>query len=268
MESCYRGYQKQLPKPIKTVTRTTLYLFAERKQWDDFTIDFTGRQAPLYLKIKKGAYYLKDACVAYNIGAKRTFSVIAHEGWHHFNKKHFRYRLPSWFDEGIAMLFEASRYEKGLFYFDSSRNISRLGGLKKTLLNRKMIPLKQLIAMNPGEAILIGESEGISNDAIGNDTVMAFYSQSYALVRFLCEDDYGKRLSNYHQMLIGGLNGSWPLEKKLKRIAADRNIPLTVRWNRVVGPQLFKLYISDDFAQIEQEYITFCRKIVYRVRFK
>jgi hypothetical protein len=69
-------------------------------------------------------------------------------------------------------------------------------------------------------------------------------------------------------MLLDGLWGRWPLSEADRRIAADRNVPLTVRWNRRVGLLLFEEYISDDFEQIEQEYLAFCRKIVYRVRLK
>jgi hypothetical protein len=256
MESAYRGYNNQLPEPIETTTKFTVYIFAERKQWEDFTRTFAGPQAPLYCKIKSGAYYLNGACVAYNIGRELTFSVLGHEGWHQFNKKHFKFRLPSWIDEGIAMLFETSRYEQGLFYFEPVQNMNRLGSLKMTLMKNKMIPLKELIAMNPGEALVTGD-----------ETVMAFYSQSYAMVRFLREEGYGKRLSNYHRLLEDGLEGKWPLEKEGRRIAEDRNIPLTVWWNRAIGVKLFEYYISDDFDQIEKEYLMFCRKAVYHVRF-
>ncbi len=257
MESAYRGYNSQLPEPVETTTKFTIYLFAERKQWEDFTKVFAGAQAPLYCKIKSGAYYLNDACVAYNIGRERTFSALGHEGWHQFNKKHFKYRIPSWIDEGIAMLFETSRFEQGLFYFEPGLNMSRLGSLKLTLMKNQMIPLKELIAMNPGEALVTGD-----------DTVMAFYGQAYALVRFLREDNYGKRLGNYHQLLEDGLNGKWPLEEGGRKIAEDRNIPVTIWWNRAIGTKLFEYYISDDFDQIEKEYLIFCRKIVYHVHFK
>ncbi|MFA5252716.1 MAG: hypothetical protein WC454_09060 [Phycisphaerae bacterium] len=256
MESAYRGYNDQLPEPVETKTKFTVYLFAERKQWEDFTKVFTGPQAPLYCKIKSGAYYLNDACVAYNIGRERTFSALGHEGWHQFNKKHFRFRLPSWLDEGTATLFETSRFERGLFYFEPVQNLNRLGSLKIAIIKNQMIPLRELIAMNPGEAL-----------ATSDDKVMAFYSQSYALVRFLREDGYGKRLGNYHHMLEDGLEGKWPLEEGGKKIAEDRNIPQTVWWNRVIGTKLFEYYISDDLDQIEKEYHLFCRKIVYHVHF-
>ncbi|MBN2457007.1 MAG: hypothetical protein JXB29_10830 [Sedimentisphaerales bacterium] len=258
MESAYNGYNRQLPRPIETRSKFDIYLFATRAQWEEFTEGFTGSHAGLYRKIKAGAYYLKDVCVVYNIGRERTFSVLGHEGWHQFNKRHFRFRLPSWLDEGIAMLFEVSRYEKGLFYFEPDKNLQRLGSLKKTLAGNKMIPLDKLIGMNPGEVLATDSDQAVA----------AFYSQSYALVRFLCEDDYGKRFSGYQQILLGGLRGTWPLDSTDKRIATDRNIPMTVGWNRKIAGQLFETYIGSDFGQIEKEYIRFCRKIVYHVRFR
>lgn len=258
IESAYRGYNRQLAEPVETSGRFTVYLFATRQQWEAFTMAFAGDAAPIYCRIKAGAYYLNGSCIAYNIGRERTFSVIGHEGWHQFNSRHFRYRLPSWLDEGIAMLFEVSRYDEGLFYFEPSRNLHRLGELKKTLIKNKMIPLKELVGLNPGEVLAGSE----------RDLIAAFYAQSYALVRFLREENYGERLGNFHQMLAGGLRGRWPLNGPMQKIAADRNIPLTVGWNRVVGKKLFEEYIDDDFDMLEKEYVIFCRKIVYPVRLR
>ncbi|MHC4123583.1 MAG: hypothetical protein ACYSSI_08435 [Planctomycetota bacterium] len=255
MESCYQGYNGQFPQPIETETKFRVYLFASRQQWEAFTKSFAGPQASIYCKINAGAYYLNGSCVAYNIGRERTFSVLGHEGWHQFNRRNFKYRLPSWLDEGIAMLFETSRYERGKFYFEPGKNLQRLGSLKKTLLENKMIPLRELVGLNPGE--VIGKDVG---------AVAAFYSQSYTLVRFLREENYGKRLKDYHRMLLGGLNGTWPLSEEGKKIASDRNIRLTVRWNRFVGQKLFAHYVSEDVEDIEEEYLRFCRKIVYRIR--
>jgi hypothetical protein len=273
MESAYRGYQNQFPKPIETSALFTVYLFANRQQWEVFTTDFTGHQAPMYLKIKAGAYYLNGSCVAYNIGRERTFSSLGHEGWHQFNSRLFKYRLPSWLDEGIAMQFEISEYNKGFFTFTPERNGYRLGPLKQTFLKSNVIPLKALITLNPGEVVMEGD------DAVG-----AFYSQAYALVRFLREDDYGKHLAAYQKLLFDGLNGQWPLSEEDVRVAADRNIPLTVSWNRDVGRILFERYITGAepyvarksepnretaaFNTIEKQYLTFCKKIIYSVQLK
>jgi hypothetical protein len=259
VEAAYRGYQSQLPYPIETQIKFDVYLFADRGQWENFTKTFTGRHWPMYMKIKKGAYYLNGSCVAYNIGRSKTFSVLGHEGWHQFCGRHFKYRLPSWLDEGIAQLFETSKYDRSNFIFTPGKNYGRLGALKIILRGNQMIPLKELIMLNPGQVVL---------DDPKNKSVMAFYAQSYALVRFLREDNYGIRLSQYHQMLLGALNGTWPLDKDEARIAADRNIPLTIRWNSYIGSKLFDIYIKDDFEQVEQQYYQFCNKLVYHLRLR
>ena len=253
MESAYRAYQSQLPEPIETKIRFRTYLFADRTQWEQFTKGFAAPNADVYLKIVKGAYCLKGRCVAYNIGRTRTFAVLGHEGWHQFNSRHFVYRLPSWLDEGIATLFEANRYHKGRFEFLPGRNGGRLVSLKTTLLADRTIPLTTLITLNPGQLVA------------NADAVKAYYAQSYALVRFLREEHYGKRLVNYHNLLLAGLRGNWPLDPTIRQIAADRNIPLTAAFNAHVSPKLFALYIDDNFGAIQNEYTAFCQKITWSV---
>jgi len=252
VELAYRGYNSQLPRPIETGTKFTIYLFNDRQQWEDFTRTFAGDEAKLFYKIKAGAYYHNGACVVYNIGRERTFFVLGHEGWHQFNGRHFKFRLPSWLDEGVAMLFEAQGTQEDAFYFEPAENVYRLNALKKTLINNKMMPLKELIAVNPGEVLATDETEAL----------MGFYGQSYALVRFLREADYGKRLDIYRRLLQGGLRGDWPLDEVSKKIAIDRNVPRTIVWNRIVGLLLFERYIGDDFDQIEKEYLDFCMQII------
>lgn len=252
MESAYRSYNGQLGEPIESTTRFTIYLFADRQQWAAFTKSFAGEQAEVFCRIKAGAYCHNGVCVAYNIGRKRTCSVLGHEGWHQFNSRHFKFRLPSWLDEGVAMLFESPRAENGAFRFDGSANTYRLDALKKTLKKNQMIPLKELVGINPGEVLATNESEAI----------MAFYSQSYALVRFLRERGYGEQQDTYRRLLTDGLKGAWPLDEVSKRIAQDRNQPRTILWNRIVGNLLLQQYIGSDLDKLEQEYLAFCREII------
>jgi len=251
VESAYRGYNDQLAEPIGTSSKLRVYLFADRRQWEVFTHDFAGDQAPLFCKIKTGAYYLNGVCVVYDIGPRRTLAAIGHEGWHQFNSRHFKYRLPSWLDEGVAMLFEASVYEQGLFHFDPATNIQRLGALQETLGKAKQISLQDLIATSPGEVLATDQAEA----------VMAFYSQSYALVRFLREVSHGQRMASYRRLLQDGLMGYWPLDASTGATAEDRNLPRTIPWNRVVGRQLFEQYVGSDLDQLEREYLAFCHRI-------
>lgn len=256
MEAAHRAYQQQLSKPIDVQNRSTVYLFENRQQWELFTKEFAGNNYQMYLKITKGAYYLNGACISYNIGRKTTFSVLAHEGWHQFNSRHFTYRLPSWLDEGIATLFEKYKYENGNFTFEPARNGGRLGSLKQSIISGKMLRLKNLIALNPGQVV---------HDS---DATTAFYGQSYGLVRFLREEGYGKRLNKYHQLMDGALKGDWPIDTRLSQIAADRNVPITAGFNGYVSTKLFETYISKNIEKIEKEYLAFCNKVVYNVRLR
>jgi len=259
LESAYQAYQSQLPAPLPAGQPLTVYLFDSREQWERFTRGFAGEDAPVYLRIRRGAYALNGIVVAYNIGRKQTFSVVGHEGWHQFNQRLFAYRLPSWLDEGIATLFETCRYSQGRFLFEPSRNLMRLGALKETIEQRQMIPLRQLIVLNPGQVL---RDDGDTGD------VVAFYAQNYALVRFLREYNYGVRLRRYHALLAGGAEGSWPVPDELASLAADRTRPLTVGWNMEISPILFAHYIEPEIDGIEAEYQEFCQKIVYHVRLK
>jgi len=257
MESAYRGYNSQLPDPIETSTRLEIYLFAARRQWEEFTKSFAGDQADLYLRIKAGAYYLNGLCVAYNIGRSRTFSVLGHEGWHQFNSRHFKLRLPSWLDEGAAMLFETSRRHRGMFRFEPHLNLDRLAPLKKAVSENRLLPIARLVSLNPSEVLASGRDE---------DTAR-FYAQTYALVRFLREYGHGRYLAAYRRMLHDGLEGKWPVDAEGLNTAADRNIPLTVRWNRYAGPLILAYYMAG-IGSLEESYRAFCAKITYRVRLK
>jgi hypothetical protein len=252
IESAYKAYNLQLPEPIETRNRFTIYLFADRRQWEHFTNDFAGEQAEIFRRIKAGAYCHNGACVAYDIGSERTFSVLAHEGWHQFSGRHFKFRLPSWLDEGVAMLFETQMAEDGTFSFDPAKNAYRLDALKKAMAKGKMLPLRRLIATTPGDVLATDQSAAVTG----------FYSQSYALIRFLREADGGKRLNDYYRLLADGLRGNWPLDDMSKKIAADRNIPRSILWNQHVSLVLFREYIGDDFEPVEKEYRAFCRQIV------
>jgi hypothetical protein len=92
--------------------------------------------------------------------------------------------------------------------------------------------------------------------------VMAFYSQSYALVRFLKEAAGGRYRIGYQQMLRDGFSGRWPLSQDAVRIAQDRNLPRTIGWNRLVGSTLFTRYVGADLDRLDQEYGAYCRRML------
>ena len=92
------------------------------------------------------------------------------------------------------------------------------------------------------------------------------WHKEFSFVRFLREDNYGIRLKKYHGLLLDALYGRWPIDEQQARIAGDRNIPLTVRWNSFISPKLFSYYFGVRPEQLENEYRNFCNKLVYRVK--
>ncbi len=252
LEAAHAEYNEQLPQPIESPRKFDVYLFGSRQQWEKFTRSFAGDQAEVFCKIKTGAYYLNGVCVVYDIGRSRTLAALGHEGWHQFNGRHFKFRLPCWLDEGVAMLFEESVCEQGTVRFVPETNVQRLGALSTTLSSRGQMPLSQLVTTSPGE-VIASDQQGAA---------LAFYSQSYALARFLREADGGRYLPAYRQILRDGLAGRWPLEEQARRVAADRNLPRTTDWNRTVGAMLLTSYVGKDLDGLEREYQAYCRRIL------
>jgi hypothetical protein len=149
------------------------------------------------------------------------------------------------------MLFESHTTKNGTFHFEPADNTYRLNALRKTLSKGKMIPLRELIATHPGDVLATDQTQA----------VMAFYSQSYALIRFLREERCAQHIGTYEKLLADGLMGRWPLDDVSKHIAADRNMPRNVLWNHIVGLVLFHEYIGEDFEPVEKEYLAFCQRI-------
>ena len=256
MESAHRAYQKIVNRQVTSPTKMKIYIFAQRKQWELFSETFTGSMWPLYQKIQKGAYYLNGSCVTYNIGMTRTFSALAHEGWHQFSSRHFSYRLPSWLDEGLAMHFETFEKKMGFYEFVPEKNLPRLGGLKLAIRNNSLVTMHSLIGMNPGDVVTGSQEQAVNG----------YYSQAYALVRFLREYNYGVYREDFDRMLFGGLEGTWPVTNEAANILSDRNIPMSAYWNREFSPKLFEYYFSNDYNYIQKQYMGFCMKLASQVR--
>jgi hypothetical protein len=254
MESAHQAYNSDLPYPIHPQTRSVVYLFANRGQWEAFTLDIAGPGAGAFLRIHDGAYCLNGAVVAYDLGPQRTLAALAHEGWHQFSSRHFAFRLPSWLDEGMAATFECFTWQGRVPRFQAGGNGHRLGALREAAASGTLLPLDRLLAASPGEAMAADRA----------DEVQAFYGQAYALTLFLQQADHGRYASGYRRLVADGLNGRWPLDPRAQAVALDRNVPKTMAWNRVVGPWLFQYYVTHDLHGLQRQFEAFCEQLASR----
>src|SRR6266540_2375084 len=60
LEGALEQYRKFTPDIPLTARPMDCYIFANRSQWSDFTRHHTGADAPVYLKINRGGFTLRD----------------------------------------------------------------------------------------------------------------------------------------------------------------------------------------------------------------
>jgi hypothetical protein len=217
------------------------FIFARREHWNDFTSRYTGQRARLLLQIVHGAYAIDDVFVAYDIGDARTISATAHEGWHQFAGRNFKTKLPPFIEEGIASQFEEVSEAGRVPTFAVGQNTRRLDGLRYATRERFTFPLSQLIGLHPGQVM-----------AYPADRLDAYYSQVWAFVRFLRDYDSGRYRPAFERLLTDAAHG------QVKGLATDG------QWGRDNIPKIIVGYFGTDVAQMEREYLLFCRKLIGR----
>lgn len=266
LESAFRSYSALIGKSPQPKNTLLIYFFQTRSQWEDFTKHWTGELAPAYLKNPAGAYYFKNACVAYHLTRRSNFSILAHEGWHQFADELFQFRLPAWLDESIATNFEAYTWQNGRVEFDPRYNGSRLYALAQTLAQGRLISLSDLLVLDAGR--ILSHTQFDPADAKVDPRITAYYAQLYALARFLREANYGRYLLSFRTMLTDAGYGRWPLDDASRAEALQRDRNPTRLWNAQVGQLIFQTYIARDPREIEPAYQAFCRKIVANLQFE
>ncbi|MBI9018303.1 MAG: hypothetical protein JEZ07_13705 [Phycisphaerae bacterium] len=247
MESAFEAYC-QLANYTSSKTSLNVYFFASRQQWEDFTLKLVKPNPQEYLQIKSGAYCYQGNIVAYHIGRKTNFSIVAHEGWHQFRGLIAKGDFPAWLDECIACSFESWKEEDRQLIFDAKFNGARLMALKKTIANGKLFSLEQMLRSEPGQMVNANEAD-------------AYYAQLYSLSRFLHEYDYCYYELNFRKILIDSIECKW--QKEFEYLPAN-----TRKWNSVAGLEMFKRYVNSDMATANAQYRSFCLKLAQEARFK
>ncbi|MBN1845572.1 MAG: hypothetical protein JW810_07800, partial [Sedimentisphaerales bacterium] len=206
---------------------------------------------------------LGGACVAYHLQRQSDFAVLAHEGWHQFADARLAYALPAWLDEGLALQFEAYRWEKGQVRFDPRLNAGRLVTLKRVMAAGRPIALADLLRLDAGRVLSHTRFDPADP---GGSGVAVYYAQLYGLIRFLREANYGRYRQALQTMLQDGQTGRWPLSPSQRQEARQRQRNPSRLWNAQVGLTLFRTYIGADLTGLQAEYETFCRQITAEIR--
>lgn len=242
VETAYQYYQQLIPPAHEPNAPLRIYLFAARGEWEAFTRRFTGERSETFLQIRNGGYAERGVSVIQFVTNGITFPLFAHEGFHQYMQECGTGALPAWLNEGLAVYCEGQRWGmKSIREFDPWFNPRRHNDLAEAIQRDELLPLRELLRTNPGE-VIYGTSRSI----------MTYYAQVWALVLFLQHGADGVYADGFHRML-NNIN-----DPMLSQRAAASFI-----WSEEdsynYGEALFRTFISEDIAQVEDQYRAFVR---------
>jgi len=216
-----------------------VYMMATRNQWAALSDSKFGLLNSPSVIIDNGGYSYRGVNVCWNIGGIATYSVASHEGMHQFLYHRLKNKLPLWAEEGLAATTEGFVMGHGTVTFTPDKNLTRMGNLQHAIINGLWIPIDELLT-----------TDTIKMAARGQDQVLGYYGQLYALTSFLRQSKtYG---SGWYRMFKDAQAG------KLKRARPKTRNRRTGRY-----PGVFAYYITTDFDAFEKEYLRYARKMVH-----
>lgn len=237
METCYDAYRELLPPMKEPNEPMKAYLFQSRGDWEQFTREFSPARAPTYLKIRRGGYSERGVTVSHYSSQRGTLSIMAHEGLHQYLEATGRGRIPAWINEGLACYFESFDLMNGRPVFKPERNTLRAPFLREAVQRDDLIPLKEILGTNAGEAV---------HRTTGH--VRSYYAQEWSLVLFLLSDKAPSEYRQGFQDLLDDLGSVTMEQRATSRLNALNNAGLSP------GEAVFRIYITEDLDQFEADY--------------
>lgn len=243
MESALRVYRSLSPGVELTSDPMDCYVFADRPEWTDFTLQRGGEDAAVFLQIVRGGYTVHDWWAAYFIGDVGTRAVAAHEGWHQFVGRHFKARLPAFLEEGIATMFEHVSWDgRGARWDNTPSRSIRARKLAYAIEDDMLWPLDQLVAMHAGDVV-----------GLPIERRETFYAQTWAFAMFLTEADQGRRRPALQKMLNDAAAGSGLFAQAANRPA--------YHWSPRQSQAILEHYLETRIKRIDREYQAYIRTI-------
>lgn len=198
LESAFDAYRSFVPSTSEHGLVLKAFVFENRQEWAQFTVENIPQQsADLYLQILRGGYAHDDFFVAYDIARLDTLTVIAHEGWHVFARRHFKRPLPPFIEEGIAASFEyVSIAPDHASISTEQTNAALLRRLTDVISKNELMSLPEALADSASSLL----DRGINPEG--------FYAQGWALIRFLRQGENQQYREPFAQMLADRVLGN------------------------------------------------------------
>jgi hypothetical protein len=223
--------------PPRDAPRMECYVFQTGAEWVKFTLAETGEMAPVYLQTRRGGYTFGKLFASRDAGVQDTLTVASHEGLHLFIATHFTARPPPFLEEGLACCFESVRRSDHRITINVGENYARQRRLALAVQEKKLQPLRKLLAMHAGQVVGLNVLE-----------VETFYSQAWAFVRFLMEGEGGK----YKPALL--------------RLIADAQAGRLSSDELPDNPAMMERYLGTKLEALQPEYDRFVQSLAGKAR--
>lgn len=235
-----------LPEPS---LKLDTYILRSRADWALLTRQTTGPQADIFLRIKRGGFAFGGKALLFDIGARDTLSIAAHEGWHQYTQRAFARPLPIWLEEGMATYMEGYRYDaRGSAQFLPWFNTERFDQLRRAAAQSKLMSLSALLESAP---------QTLMGTGVGNDDALTYYAQVWAFTHFLAEGAGGKYRAALGAVLMDAASGE--IDSHLARTFGATGAGRVLAQRR--GPGVFEAYFGE-LGEASGEYNQFLRKLV------
>lgn len=241
-ESAYSEYARLVAPVHATDERMKVYLFAARPEWADFTREFTGARAAVFLKVRNGGYSEQGVSVIQYVSHDITFPLLAHEGFHQYLYCCVTDQVPAWLNEGLAVYFEGQELGgDGRTKFEPWNNPSRSNSLAEAIIRKKLFPLEEILDTHAGRIA-----------GMPPRTVGTYYSQLWALVGFLMEGEGGKYSDGFGRLLKAVSGGELEQFARAAHVMSDAG-------EFSFGRALFEAFITKDLPAFEDEFLRYAK---------
>lgn len=223
------------------------YIFAQHRQWANFTRRVMGKSAKYYVEQGVTGYDRGAFFALYRTTIPALLSVTAHEAWLQFSYVGLKDHLPAWMAEGLATQFEAVCWRHGKPYFDPALNYPRWVALRAVSRRGDFIPLHIFLRINAGAAV-----------AAGPRMTEIYYAQLWSFMLFLTIHDGWPTIEH---ALRGAHRGALTPALLAAGLSPSDLAHETDRWNLIAGPLFFRHYFSQRPHHIFNEYRRFARRV-------
>lgn len=246
LEDAYQQYADTLPPRSGSTTRMTTYVFGSRSEW----ARFTGRRFPeryeVYARIQTGGFTEGETSLSFYANRSALLATLAHEGWHQYLAATIDQPIPAWLNEGLACYHEALEWIGESPKFTPQRNTFRMNALREAVQRNRLIPLRELLAVDAGWAL--------SHDH--REVAQTYYAQVWALMVFLRDGDDASRAKAFEKMLAEIAAGSFSA-----RVSATQLTTAHDGSALGFGESVFRAYFEASPEALDTEYRGFVEQL-------